>query len=73
MVQTSAFGKIVVVGADIWSSLCWVGVLFLGFCCPLSFLGECGGYVLHGREFFWDPNRCDYLDFQENVFLGIGN
>lgn len=30
--------------ADIWSCLYWVGILFLGFCCPLRFLdcGACG-------------------------------
>lgn len=32
------FGKIVFVGADIWFYLCWMNILFLGFCCPCWFL-----------------------------------
>lgn len=38
-------------------SSCWVGVLFLGFCCPQEFIGGCGSCVLPGREFFLDPSK----------------
>lgn len=30
-IQSSSFGMIAILGADIWSYLYWVGVLFLGF------------------------------------------
>jgi hypothetical protein len=56
-------GKILIVGADTWSWLRWVGVLFLGFCCPFWFLGECGGCVLPGR-IFWGPDRYGHCWFQ---------
>lgn len=42
---------------NIWSYLCWVGVLFPGFYCPLWLLGWCGDYVLPTRE-FWDAAWC---------------
>ena len=60
----------VILSADIWSCLCLVGVLFLGFCCPLWLLGECGGCVLPGRKFFWDPDRCGHWRFQVKYVSG---
>lgn len=35
----------------------------LCFCCPLLTLGECGGCMLPGREFFWGPDRCGHWGF----------
>lgn len=32
--RASGVGKIIIRGANIRSCFCWVGVLFLGFCCP---------------------------------------
>lgn len=55
----SWFEKAAVPGSTIWSCLCWVVILFLSFCCPLSFLREHGGCVFPAREFFWDPEKCD--------------
>lgn len=43
----SRFEKIVILGADMWSYFCWVGVLLLGFCFPLWFLEE---YCLVGNS-----------------------
>lgn len=51
----SGIGKVTILGPDIWSSLCWVGVLFLGFCCP-----ECDGCVLLGGKFLWGSGRCGH-------------
>lgn len=31
-IWVSGFGKVLILGADIWHSLLWV--LLLGFCCP---------------------------------------
>ena len=65
--QTSGFGKIVIVGADICFCLCWVGVLCPDFCCPVWFLGECGDCVLPGRTFFWDSVIYGHWEFQEKL------
>jgi hypothetical protein len=38
-------GKIIILGGDIWSCLCWVGVLFIGLCflsgCEKSMVAVC--------------------------------
>lgn len=39
-----------VLGVAIWSLICCVDVLFLGFHCSLCSLGMCDGYLLPGRE-----------------------
>lgn len=39
-----------VLGVAIWSLICCVHVLFLGFHCSLCSLGMCDGYLLPGRE-----------------------
>lgn len=63
--------KTVILVADIWSCLCWVGDLFLGFCCPLSFLG-CGSCVLPDRKFFWYFGRCGHWWFPVTLRHGYG-
>lgn len=40
----------VILGVDIWTCLCWVGILFLGFCGTLWILGKHGGCGLPGGE-----------------------
>ena len=65
--------KIVILDAEIWTCLCWVGILFSDFFCPPWFPGECVGCMLPGREFFWDPDMCGHWDFQIKVFIGIGS
>lgn len=57
-------GKIVILSTHTLSCLCWVGILFLAFCCPLWLLGECGVLVLPGRKVFLDPNRCGLQGFK---------
>lgn len=42
----------------ILSCVCWICVLFLGFCCPLWLLGKQAGLGLPGRKCFWDSARC---------------
>jgi hypothetical protein len=54
----SRFKKIIILGADTCFCLYKVGVLFLGVDCPVWFLEECEDYVLPGRKFFWNPDRC---------------
>lgn len=49
---------------DIWSYLCWVGFLFLCFCCLLWILAECCGYGLHDTESFWIPDRSSHWGSQ---------
>lgn len=44
------FEMTVILLADIWSYLHWVGVLFLGFCCPLWLLRWCGECCLQGNS-----------------------
>jgi hypothetical protein len=39
--RSSGLGKTVILDADMWSCLCWIGVLFFDFCFPLWSLGEC--------------------------------
>jgi hypothetical protein len=51
---------IVVLGTNIWSCLCRVGVLFFGFCWPLWFLGGCGGCELLGRDCNWVLASCGH-------------
>jgi hypothetical protein len=63
-IYTSEFRMIIILGADIWLYVCWVGVLFLALCSPRSFLGGCGGCVLPGRKFFWDPARYRHWGLQ---------
>jgi hypothetical protein len=46
--KVSGTGKTVILGADI-CGLVFVGCVFV-FCCPLWFLGECGGCGLPGRR-----------------------
>lgn len=48
----SGLGMIGSLGADIWACLCCLDILFLGFCYPVWFLEECGGFGLPGRESF---------------------
>lgn len=65
-------GLILVLGADIWSCLCWVDVLFLGFWYPLWLLGGCDSHVLPGKEFFWDLDRFGHWRFRATCFSGLG-
>lgn len=53
---------IIILGVSIWSCLCWMVVLFCGFCCSFWILGEWGEYgllfdCLVGRA-FCVPARC---------------
>lgn len=48
----------VYLGVDIWFCLGWVGVLYLGSCCPLWILPKCGSGDFPGREWLWVPNKC---------------
>ena len=50
--KASGFGRILILDADIWSCLCLVGVLFLGFCCPLWLLERCGDLCCVGYLVF---------------------
>lgn len=61
-ILASGFERIVILGFDIWSCLCWVDVLFLGFY-SLWFLRKCDGCVLPSRKFFWDPDICGHWRF----------
>lgn len=63
------FEMTVILLADIWSYLHWVGVLFLGFC---RFLGECGDYVLPSKKFLWDPDRCGHGVLSKICFSVLG-
>lgn len=47
----SGFGMILILDDDVWSFLCFVGVLLFGFYFPLCFLGAYGCCVLPGREY----------------------
>jgi hypothetical protein len=40
------------------SDLAFVESVLLGFCCPVLFLGERGGYGLFDSEYFRDLARC---------------
>lgn len=40
------FGMIIGLGSDFWVCLCWVGVLFFGFCFFLWIFRECIGGML---------------------------
>lgn len=42
------------------SCVCYMGILFLGLCCHLCFLRECGACVLPSKKLFWNPDRCDH-------------
>lgn len=50
-----------ILGADICSCLCWADVFSLIY---IALLGSYKGCVLPGREFFWDPVRCNHWVFQ---------
>lgn len=45
------------------SFVCWMCVLFLGFCCHLWILVECGGCEFPFMQCFWDPTRCGQWGF----------
>jgi hypothetical protein len=47
----SGLGTIeVILGVDVWSCLCWMGVLFLGFSYVLWILGKCYSCGLPDRD-----------------------
>lgn len=64
-----------ILSINIWSYLCVVDVLFLGFYWPLWILRIYGGCGLHGRKYFLVPDRSNHLGSQVECFnfLCIGD
>lgn len=59
----SVLEMILILGINICSFLCWVVIMFPGFCCPFRFLWECGGCVLPCRKCFWGLSKCGHWVF----------
>jgi hypothetical protein len=64
--------KFIILGANIWTCLCGMSVLFLGFYCPAWVLGEHGGCELPSRKYFWNPGRFGHWRLQvQCIYLGM--
>lgn len=49
----------VILTAAVGSCLCRMGILFVGFCCPLWILGKCCGFEFSG---LWVQKKRDDLE-----------